>query len=136
MRPYWWGFAMFFTYLTMIAVIGLLGATPIALTFLYVVVYLAAGSTMDSFLSAVQLTAGKQLGIAIGFICICSWLLISKVGLLDAWLGMFFWYPFIFGWQLVTAYLEHKQFISLVNQKTIDARDSLPLIENEHLVSL
>ena len=131
MRPYWWGWIMFFTYLCFVALLGLLGPTPTALALLYIVVYFASNSTMDSTASAMQLTAGKRLGIAIGLVAIFLWLPIANIGLLDAWLAMFVWFPFLFLWQIITYYLERRGFLSAPDSNTLAARDALPLLIDE-----
>jgi len=134
MRPYWWGFAMFFSYLCFVAVLGLLGATPLAMGFLFVVIYFASNSTMDSSASGLQLTAGKKLGIALGLAMIALWIPIAGVGLLDAWIAMFVWYPLIFAWQVVTYVLEKRGILRRPSQDTLAARDALPLIVGERQV--
>jgi hypothetical protein len=129
MRPYWWGFAMFFSYLCFVALLGLLGATPLAMVLLYVVVYFAANSTMDSAASALQLTAGKKLGIVLGLVMIALWVPMSSIGLLDAWLAMFIWFPILFAWQVVTCVLERRRILPPLSADSLAARDALPLIE-------
>ena len=131
MRPYWWGFAMFFSYLGFVALLGLLGPTLPAMALLFVVVYFASNSTMDSTASALQLTAGKKLGIILGLAMIVLWIPIASVGLLDAWIAMFVWFPFIFAWQVVTYVLERRGILSVPSQESLAARDALPLIQGE-----
>jgi hypothetical protein len=131
MRPYWWGFAMFFSYLCCVAFLGLLGATPLAMAYLFVVVYFASNSTMDSTASALQLTAGKKLGIFLGLAMIVLWVPIGSVGLLDAWLAMFVWFPVLFAWQVVTYILERRRILRPPSEESLAARDALPLIEGE-----
>ena len=128
MRPYWWGFGMFFSYLCFVAALGLLGATPLAMGFLFVVVFFASNSTMDSMASALQLTAGRKLGIALGLVMIVLWVPISSVGLLDAWIAMFVWFPFLFAWQVATLTLERRRVLRRVSDSALAARDALPLI--------
>lgn len=135
MKPYLWGFIMFFSYLAMVAVLGLLKPTPAATVMLYVVIFIASMSTMDSFASALHLTAGKVKGIAIGLAIIVLWLPVSTLGLLDAWLAMFSWYPVIFGAQVVTYHLEKRGILEPLPQSTLDARDAVQEIENEQLVT-
>lgn len=134
MRPYWWGFAMFFSYLCFVAALGLLGATPLAMAFLFVVIYFASNSTMDSSASALQLTAGRKLGIFLGLATILLWIPVSRVGLLDIWIAMFIWYPFLFAWQVATYTLERRRVLRTPSAETLAARDALPLIEREHEV--
>jgi hypothetical protein len=131
MRPYWWGFAMFFSYLCFVALLGLLGATPLAMAFLFVVVYFAANSTMDSAASALQLTAGRKLGIVLGLAMIALWVPMSSIGLLDAWLAMFIWFPVLFAWQVATYLLERRRVLRPPSAESLAARDALPLIESE-----
>lgn len=134
MRPYWWGWAMFFSYLCFVAALGFLGPTPLALSFLFVVVYFASNSTMDSSASALQLTAGRKLGIALGLAAIVLWIPISRVGLLDIWIAMFVWYPFLFAWQVATYVLEKRGLLKRPSDETLAARDALPLIVSEREV--
>ncbi len=134
-RPYWWGFAMFFTYLCVVAVLGLLGPTNLALAFLYVVVYFAATSTMDSALTAMQLTAGRKAGVAVGLGCIGLWYTVSNVGLLSLWAAVFPWYPFMFAWLVLTHYLEKRRLLEPVSASTLAARDGLPMIVQGHQVT-
>lgn len=134
MCPYWWGFAMFFSYLCFVAFLGLLGATPLAMSFLFVVIYFASNSTMDSSASALQLTAGKKIGIALGLASIILWIPVSSVGLLDIWIAMFSWYPLLFAWQVVTYILEKRRFLRPPSESTLAARDALPLIVREREV--
>jgi hypothetical protein len=129
MGPYWWGFGMFFSYLCFVALLGLLGATPMAMALLYVVVYFAANSTMDSAASALQLTAGKKMGILLGLAMIALWVPISSIGLLDAWLAMFVWFPILFAWQVGTYLLERRRVIRPPSAESLSARDALPPIE-------
>jgi len=134
MRPYWWGFAMFFSYLCFVAALGLLGATPLAMGFLFAVIYFASNSTMDSAASGLQLTAGKKLGIIVGLAVIALWIPIAGVGLLDAWIAMFVWYPLIFAWQMATYLLEKRGILRRPSESTLAARDALPLIVGEREV--
>lgn len=134
MRPYWWGFAMFFSYLCFVALLGLLGPTPLAMAFLFVVVYFASNSTMDSAASALQLTAGRRLGILLGFAMIVLWIPIANVGLLDAWIAMFIWFPVLFLWQVATYILERKGLLDRPSGDSLAARDALPLIASEREV--
>jgi hypothetical protein len=93
------------------------------------VVYFAANSTMDSAASALQLTAGKKLGITLGLVMIAAWIPIAKVGLLDAWIAMFIWFPILFGWQVATYILERRRILRPPSDESLAARDALPLIE-------
>jgi hypothetical protein len=131
MRPYWWGFGMFCSYLCFVALLGLLGPTLPAMAFLFVVVYFASNFTMDSTASALQLTAGKKLGIILGLAIIALWIPIANVGLLDAWLAMFSWFPLIFAWQVITYILERRAMLAPPSQESLAARDALPLIQVE-----
>jgi hypothetical protein len=131
MRPYWWGFGMFFSYLSLVTLLGLLGPTLPAMAFLFVVVYFASNSTMDSTASALQLTAGKKLGIILGLVMVALWVPIASVGLLDAWIAMFVWFPFIFAWQVVTYLLERRGILQSPSEESLAARDALPLIRGE-----
>lgn len=128
-RPYWWGFAMFFSYLCFVALLGLLGATPLAMACLFVAVYFASNSTMDSTASALQLTAGRKLGILLGLAMIALWVPMSSIGLLDVWLAMFIWFPVLFAWQVVTYILERRRVLRPPSAESLAARDALPLIE-------
>ncbi|MFH1141636.1 MAG: hypothetical protein V1724_08280 [Chloroflexota bacterium] len=124
MRPDWWGFAMFFSYLCFVA----------ALAFLYVVVYFAATSTMDSALSGMQLTAGRRMGIVVGLLCIGLWYTVSSVGLLSLWAVMFSWYPLMFACLVLTYHLEKRRLLKPVSTATLTARDGVPLIIMGHRV--
>lgn len=135
MKPYLWGFVMFFSYLSMVAVLGILNPTPAATIMLYIVIFIAASSTMDSFASALHLTAGKSRGILIGLIMIVIWIPVSTLGLLDAWLAMFSWYPFIFAAQVITYVLERRGVLAPLDRETLEARDAVQDIENEKLVT-
>jgi hypothetical protein len=131
MRPYWWGFGMFLSYLCFVALLGLLGPTLPAMAFLFVVVYFASNSTMDSAASALQLTAGRKLGIILGLGMIVLWIPIANVGLLDAWIAMFSWFPLIFAWQVTTYILERWGMLLPPSEESLAARDTLPLIQVE-----
>lgn len=101
---------------------------------MYIVVYFASNSTMDSTASALQLTAGKRTGTWIGLLMIAGWIPVSNLGLLDTWLAMFAWFPLIFAWQIVTYFLEKNGVLSPVSNQELQARDALPLIEHEHII--
>jgi hypothetical protein len=96
-----------------------------------VVVYFASNSTMDSAASALQLTAGRKLGIILGLGMIGLWIPIANVGLLDAWIAMFSWFPLIFAWQVITYILERRGKLSSPTEESLAARDALPLIQPE-----
>lgn len=134
MKPYLWGFVMFFSYLSMVAILGILGPTPAATAMLYVVIFVASMSTMDSFASALHLTAGKRWGVLIGLVIILLWLPVSTFGLLDAWLAMFAWYPVIFALQVATYILEKRGVLQPLDAETLAARDAVQHIEDEKLI--
>lgn len=134
MRPYWWGFGMFFAYLSTVALIGFMGFTPAASAVLFAVIFFASFSTLDSCTAGLQLTAGRKLGNALGLVAIPAWLLVAAMGLLDVWVLLFVWYPFLFGIQVVTYWLQKRGVLGAPSQETLDARDALPMIEHEHLV--
>lgn len=131
MKPYWWGYGMFMAYLIGVAVIAFVGWTPLASVILFTVIFFASFSTLDSCTAALQLTAGKSLGNIIGLLAVPGWLLIARIGLLDAWSLMFVWYPFLFAIQIVTYALERRGVIPGVDAQAVAARDALPLIEAE-----
>jgi hypothetical protein len=86
---------------------------------------------MDSAASALQLTAGKKLGIILGLGMIALWIPLASIGLLDAWIAMFVWFPFIFLWQVVTYILERRGILQPPTEESLAARDALPLIRGE-----
>ncbi|HZA24639.1 MAG TPA: hypothetical protein VFA32_18920, partial [Dehalococcoidia bacterium] len=67
----------------------------------------------------------------LGLAMIVLWIPIASVGLLDAWIAMFVWFPFIFAWQVVTYVLERRGILSVPSQESLAARDALPLIQGE-----
>jgi len=129
MRPYWWGFAQFLVYLLCVLVIGLVGLTPIASNILFAVIFFASFSTLDACTAGLQLTAGKNLGNALGILSAFGWLIVANMGLLDVWVLLFSWYPFLFAIQLLTLWLEGKGILKPVDAATVAARDALPLFE-------
>jgi hypothetical protein len=56
------------------------------------------------------------------------------VGLLDAWIAMFVWFPLIFAWQVLTYILERIGKLSPPSEESLAARDALPLIRVEQEV--
>lgn len=128
MRPYWWGFGMFLAYLICVALIGLMGFTATSSAILFVVIFFAAFSTLDSCTAALQLTAGWQRGNLLGLLAIPGWLLVARLGLLDVWLLLFVWYPFLFGVQILTLHLERRGILASVAAETLAARDALPMV--------
>lgn len=133
MRPYWWGYGMFTVYLLAVVVIGLVGFTPLASNILFYVIFFASFSTIDSMTAGLQLTAGKKLGNALGGIAAVGWLLVSNTGLLDLWIALFVWYPFLFAIQILTYQLEKNGKLKPLGDKTLMARDALPLIQQEDI---
>lgn len=136
MRPYWWGFGMFFVYLSAVALIGFMGFTPASSAVLFAVIFFASISTMDSCTAGLQLTAGRKVGNLLGLLSIPAWLLVAQMGLLDVWVALFVWYPFLFGIQVLTLILQKKGKLGAPPAETLAARDAVPLIEDEHVVAL
>lgn len=128
MKPYWWGYGMFMVYLLCVVVVALVGLTPIASTIMFFVIFFASFSTLDACTAGLQLTAGKKVGNIVGFISAFGWIPVSMLGLLDAWVAMFVWYPFLFAIQIITHVLEAKRILKPMSDETLKARDALPLI--------
>lgn len=135
MKPYWWGYGMFTVYLLCVAVVALIGISPAANVILFGVIFFASFSTLDSCTAGLQLTAGKRAGNIFGFLSIFGWLIVAGMGLLDVWAAMFIWYPFLFGIQILTLVLEKRGVLKPVSEETLQARDALPLIDAEPVVS-
>lgn len=131
MKPYWWGYGMFMVYLLMVAIVAFLGLTPIASIILFLVIFFASFSTLDSCTAGLQLTAGWKVGNILGIVAAAGWLLVAPLKLLDVWSLLFVWYPFLFAIQIVTAILEKKKILKPVSAKTLNARDALPIIDGE-----
>ena len=136
MRPYWWGFAMVLSYLCVIAVLGLLGPTHLALVCLFAVVFFACIPTVDSSLSAILFGAGRKVSILVGIAAVGLWYTVSSIGLLTLWAAMFSWYPLMFAWQVLTYHLEKRQFMKLPLAKSLAARDPEGLTLGSHLSPL
>ena len=126
MRPYWWGFGMFFAYLTCVALIGFMGLTPAASGILLAVIFFASFSTLDSCTAGLQLTAGKRAGNLLGLAAVPAWLLVARMGLLDVWALLFAWYPLLFAWQAGTLWLEARGVLRPVDAEALAAHDALP----------
>jgi len=135
MKPYWWGYGMFTAYLVCVALVGFMGLTAGGSAILFAVIFFASFSTLDSCTAALQLTSGKKLGNLLGFLSIFGWIPISALGLLDAWIAMFIWYPFLFGVQVLTLYLEKRGKLHPVSEEALAARDALPLLDHEQPIT-
>lgn len=135
MRPYWWGFGMFAVYLACVTGIAFMGLTPLATGLLFGVIFFASFSTLDSCTAALQLTAGRNLGNALGLLAAPGWLLAAPLGLLDLWTAGMVWVPFIAGAQALTYVLQRRGAIAPPPVHTLAARDALPLIESSHIVT-
>jgi|GEM_PF-2991366 len=74
------------------------------------------------------------MGIAVGLVSVGLWYTVSGVGLLSLWAVMFSWYPLMFGWLVLTHYLEKRRLLKPVSAETLTARDGLPMIVKGHQV--
>ena len=135
MRPYWWGFGMFAVYLTCVAGIAFMGLTPIATGVLFGAIFFASFSTLDSCTAALQLTAGRNLGNALGILGGFAWLFVAPLGLLDLWAAGMVWVPVVFAIQIATYILQRRGAIAPPPPDTLAARDALPLIEDAQIVA-
>ena len=128
MKPYWQGYGLFMAYLGLAAVLALFQIPDIARWVLYICIFFAAVSTIDSCMAAYWHQISKTGGIIAGVVCIALWVFVSATPLLSLWWTLFSWFPLFFVIMIVYYKLIQSGRVSPPGYKVLRAEDALPVL--------
>jgi hypothetical protein len=126
MRPYKRAYGMFMIYLALAAVLALFKIPDIARWVIYICIFFAAMSTIDSCFAAYWHQISKKGGIIAGLVCVGLWIFVSRTPLLDLWWTLFSWFPLFFVIMIVAYKLMQAGKIKRPAPAILRAADALP----------
>lgn len=128
MKPYWQAYGMFMAYLALAAVLALFKIPDIARWVVYICIFFAAMSTIDSCMAAYWHQISKKGGIIAGLVCIALWILVSRTPLLNLWWTLFSWFPLFFVIMIIAYKLMQAGKIKRPSEAVLRAADALPVL--------